>query len=263
MDGPARVSPRGMPLAIDVAMARRNAAHERRPSPRQAAAPVVPAHERYLQRAQELRGLALQDRFARIFETNLWGSDASVSGSGSAPEETRVLRSQLPPLLRRLHVTTMLDIPCGDFGWMRKVDLDGIAYTGADIVAELVERNRRAYGNVWRRFAVLDLTTDPLPAVDLVFCRDCLVHLSNAHIGEALRNVHASGATWLLTTTFPAHWQDGDLEDGDWRPLNLEGPPFCLPPPSALVNEGCSEHDGAFADKSLGLWRIADLAHCV
>lgn len=254
-----------MPLAIDVAMAmaRRRALDERRPSPRQPAPIEVPAHVRYLQRAHELRGLALRERFARIFETNLWGSDASVSGSGSAPDQTRVLRSQLPPLLRRLRVATMLDIPCGDFGWMHKVDLDGIAYTGADIVPDLVERNRRVYGNTWRRFAVLDLTTDSLPAVDLVFCRDCLVHLSNAHIREALRNVYASSATWLLTTTFPAHWQEDDLEDGDWRPLNLEGPPFCLPPPLALVNEGCSEHDGAFADKSLGLWRIADLAHCV
>lgn len=254
-----------MPLAIEVAIAmpRRKTVDEPIPPPRQPAALEVPAHVRYLQRAHELRDLALRERFARIFETNLWGSDASVSGSGSAPEETRVLRSRLPPLLRRLRVTTMLDIPCGDFGWMRKVDLDGISYTGADIVPELVERNRRVYGNAWRSFAVLDLTTDSLPAVDLVFCRDCLVHLSNAHIREALRNVYASGATWLLTTTFTAHWQDGDMEDGDWRPLNLEGPPFHLPPPLALVNEGCSEHDGAFADKSLGLWRIADLAHCV
>ena len=250
-----------MPLAITlgVAMARQNAGNEQHPSPRHAAPVVVPAHVRYLQRAQELRGLALRDRFARIFETNLWGSDASVSGSGSAPDQTRVIRSQLPPLLRRLRVATMLDIPCGDFGWMRKVPLDGITYTGADIVPELVAKNRSEHGNDRRRFEVLDLTTDPLPPVDLMFCRDCLVHLSNAHIRQALQNVRASGSTWLLTTTFPAHWQDGDLEDGDWRPLNLERPPFSLPPPLVLVNEGCSEHDGAFADKSLGLWRIADL----
>jgi hypothetical protein len=95
--------------------------------------------------------------------------------------------------------------------------------------------------------------------VDLVLCRDCLVHLSNAHIRDAIENLRASGSTWLLTTTFRAHDQNGDLDDGDWRPLNLERPPFGFPPPVAVVNEGCSEHDGAFADKSLGLWRIADL----
>lgn len=240
-------------------MARQHAAHKQHSSLGRAAAPEVPAHVRYVERAQELRGLELRDRFARIYETNLWGSDASVSGSGSAPDQTRVLRSQLPPLLQRHRVATMLDIPCGDFGWMHKVPLDGIAYTGADIVPDLVERNRRTYGNALRTFEVLDLTVDPLPMVDVIFCRDCLVHLSNAHIRQALRNVRASGSTWLLTTTFPAHWQDGDMEDGDWRPLNLERPPFSFPPPLALVNEGCSEHDGAFADKSLGLWRIVDL----
>lgn len=219
----------------------------------------VPAHRRYLERADEFRGLELRERFARIFEVNLWGSAETVSGTGSALAQTRAVRSQLPVLLRHLRVTTLLDLPCGDFGWMHATDLDGIEYIGADIVPELIARNRREYAADARRFEVLDLTADPLPAVDLVLCRDCLVHLSNLHIAQALENVRASGSTWLLTTTFPCHDQEGDLDDGDWRPLNLERPPFALPPPLALLNEGCSEHDGAFADKSLGLWRIADL----
>jgi SAM-dependent methyltransferase len=219
----------------------------------------VPAHLRYLERAGEFRGLDLRERFARIFEVNLWGSSESVSGTGSALAQTRALRAQLPVLLHQLQVTTMLDLPCGDCGWMRAVDLGGIAYIGADIVPALVAGNRRAFGNASRRFEVLDLTRDPLPRIDLVLCRDCLVHLSNAHIRDAVENLRASGSTWLLATTFHSHEQNGDLDDGDWRPLNLERPPFGFAPPVAMVNEGCSEHGGAFADKSLGLWRIADL----
>jgi hypothetical protein len=221
--------------------------------------PEVPAHLRYLERADEFRGLGLRDRFARIFEINLWGSQASVSGTGSVLEQTRAIRAQLPALLQALDVRTLLDIPCGDFGWMREVRLDGTSYVGADIVSHLVVRNQRDFGNDQRRFAVLDLTVDPLPCVDLVLCRDCLVHLSHANVWRVLENLRASGATWLLTTTFPAHEAVGDIEDGDWRPLNLERDPFRLPSPLTLLNEGCSEHDGAFADKSLGLWRIADL----
>lgn len=219
----------------------------------------VPAHQRYLERAEEFRGLDLRERFARIFEVNLWGSSESVSGTGSAQAQTRAVRAQLPVLLRQLRATTLLDLPCGDFGWMQAVDLGDVSYTGADIVPALVARNQRTFGSASRRFDVLDLTRDALPRVDLVLCRDCLVHLSNAHIRDAMENLRSSGSTWLLATTFQAHEQNGDLDDGDWRPLNLERPPFGFPPPVALVNEGCSEHDGAFADKSLGLWRIADL----
>ena len=50
-----------------------------------------------------------------------------------------------------------------------------------------------------------------------------------------------------------------DIVTGDWRPLNLERPPFGFPPAHELINEQCSEGNGAFRDKSLGLWRIADL----
>lgn len=223
------------------------------------ARPEVPAHLRYLERAEELRGLDLRERFARIYKTNLWGSDASVSGSGSVIEQTRAIRAQLPVLLKELAVTSMLDLPCGDFGWMRDVDLSAVSYVGGDIVPELVARHEREFGNAQRRFAVLDLTGDALPRVDLVFCRDCLVHLSETHIRKAIGNIKASGSTWLLTTTFPGHSANQDIEDGDWRVLNLEGAPHHFGNPVALLNEGCTEHDGAFADKSLGLWRIDDL----
>ena len=35
----------------------------------------------------------------------------------------------------------MLDIPCGDFYWMKEVDLKDIEYIGADIVDELIKKN--------------------------------------------------------------------------------------------------------------------------
>jgi hypothetical protein len=64
---------------------------------------------------------------------------------------------------------------------------------------------------------------------------------------------------YLLTTTFPDHDQNEDVEDGDWRLLNLELPPFSLPKPLAIFTEHCEEEGGAFADKSLALWRVATL----
>ncbi|MCC6264034.1 MAG: class I SAM-dependent methyltransferase [Bryobacterales bacterium] len=227
--------------------------------PAQDRADAVPAHLRYLERAAELKGLGLKERFDHIFRTNLWGSDESISGSGSALEQTAAIRAQLPVLLRELNVASMLDLPCGDFSWMRAVDLSGVKYWGGDIVSELIMQHQKEFGGTGRRFSVLDLTRDPLPEVDLVFIRDCLVHLSSKHIRDAVANLKASGSRWLLTTTFPEHAENREIEDGDWRLLNLERAPFHFPPPVALLNEGCTEHEGAFADKSLGLWRIAEL----
>lgn len=106
---------------------------------------------------------------------------------------------------------------------------------------------------------MLDLTRDRLPTVDLVLCRDCLVHLSFAQAQQALANIAASGARYLLTTTFTGRSENADIPTGKWRALNLQRPPFNLPQPLELINERCTEKDGRYADKSLGLWPVADL----
>lgn len=50
-----------------------------------------------------------------------------------------------------------------------------------------------------------------------------------------------------------------DREAGRWRPRDLQAAPFHPPAPLRLVRKGCSEFGGAYADKSLGLWRAIDL----
>ena len=95
---------------------------------------------------------------------------------------------------------------------------------------------------------------------DLIFSRDCLVHLNFEQARQALRNFQRSGAKYLLITTFPGSKTNAELAPGEvWRPLNLERPPFSLPLPLQLINEACTENDGAYADKSLGLWRLQEL----
>jgi hypothetical protein len=85
------------------------------------------------------------------------------------------------------------------------------------------------------------------------------VHLSFAHIASAIANFRRSGAIWLVTTTFPEWQTNRDCEDGDWRALNFERPPFRWGTPVELINEDCREADGGWRDKSLGVWRLADL----
>ncbi len=132
--------------------------------------------------------------------------------------------------------------------------------SGAGAAEAQTARLRAELPDGRRRFMVLDLTADALPPADLLLCRDCLVHLSHADIRRALENIARSRITCLLTTTFPGGATNEDIVTGDWRPLDLERPPFSFPPPLRLLEEGCTESDGRFADKSLGLWRVADLA---
>jgi len=209
--------------------------------------------------AANVAGLDTAGVFSYIYANNVWGSDESVSGPGSADDATARLRAGIPPLLRDLGVRTLLDAPCGDFGWLSRTDLHGVRYIGLDIVPELVARNSRTFAKRNRRFLAGDLINDPLPGADAILCRDCLVHLSFDQIFAAFANMRASGARYLLSTTYVEIDANEDAATGDWRPLNLTLPPFGLPEPEALIVEGCEEGDGAYADKSLGLWRVADL----
>ena len=222
--------------------------------------PAVLAHERFVADRESFAGLDLAARFDRIERTNLWGAATSVSGLGSEDIATAAIREALPGLLHRLGARKLLDAPCGDAGWIGGMRLD-VDYTGVDIVPSLIAANsaRVARGELRGRFLVADITRDPLPRCDLILCRDCLVHLSFQNIARAIACFRASGAQFLLATTFP-EWEDNsDCEDGDWRALNMTKPPFNWPPPRELIDERCEEGDGGWRDKSLGLWRPDEL----
>lgn len=205
---------------------------------------------------------ALESAFTHIARTdgfNVAGGGESLSGPGSSLAQTVRLRDALPGVLRELEVRSLLDAPCGDFHWMKDVALDGIAYIGGEIVSELIWRNVQKYSSSHRKFMQLDIVSGALPTVDAVFCRDCLVHLSNADSLLALRNMAWASRYLLLTTFTDVHRVNQDTVSPAWRVLNLCREPFNLPAPLLLINEGCSEENGAFADKSIGVWKSEDI----
>jgi len=194
--------------------------------------------------------------FQKIYEDNFWADEFSRSGPGSSLESTQSIREALPQLVATLRATSLLDIPCGDFQWLSHVALD-VKYYGADIVAPLIHQNKTAFGERGD-FLRLDLLRDRLPTADIILCRDCLVHLSFREIHSALKNMKRSAPRFLLTTTFPDLAVNVDTVTPDWRPLNLEVPPFSFPPPIHLIKDFADsqlDHHG----KYLGLWRFEDL----
>jgi hypothetical protein len=202
----------------------------------------------------------LQQKFSLIYEGNTFGGKESRSGAGSDLQQTREIRRVLPELIKEFNIQTMMDAPCGDLFWMQTMQLGVKTYIGVDIVNTLIEKNQHDFGNDTREFMCLNLAGDELPCVDLIFCRDCLVHLNFADVQKVLSNFKRSGSRYLLTTTFSGRNANRDLVGKDiWRPLNLQAEPFNLPVPLRLINEKCTEGNGAYTDKSLGLWRLSDI----
>jgi 2-polyprenyl-3-methyl-5-hydroxy-6-metoxy-1,4-benzoquinol methylase len=198
----------------------------------------------------------MKEIFTGIYKNNDWKSDESVSGQGSTMDATEGIRRELPKLLNKFHVKSLLDIPCGDCNWINRVDFpEDFEYHGADIVEEVVElardNMRGRYGWNQNNFTVLDITKDQLPKVDLILVRDLFGHFSEPDLALAIKNVKSSGAKYLLATTFPSSFNTVRIQTGQWHALNLDY--YCgLPPVLEIINEG----NQMFKDKCLGLWQL-------
>ncbi|AKG21374.1 class I SAM-dependent methyltransferase [Calothrix sp. 336/3] len=220
----------------------------------------VPFDPYYFEKqAAQGKTFSLDETFSHIYQQNLWNGGDSPSGAGAHRSQTQLIETELPELLKKLQVNVFLDIPCGDFSWMQSIDLPVLSYIGADIVTEIITENQKRYEHKNQQFFKLNLVSESLPSADLLFCRDCFVHFSFVDIFSAFDNIQRSQITYLMTTTFPDCQSNEDIITGDWRLLNLEKPPFNFPHPLYLINEQCSEGDGLYRDKSLGLWKVKDI----
>jgi SAM-dependent methyltransferase len=199
--------------------------------------------------------LSMVTIFRALSSRGVWGSTETSSGIGSERAGMARVVPGLEVLLRRQAIGSLLDAPCGDGNWIRDVNLTGISYLGVDILPEHVAAARRNCENC--DFVVADITSDLLPAADLILCRDGLVHLSFQHGRQALENFRRNRARYLLATTFPETVSNVDIATGQWRPLNMCRPPFDFPAPLDLIGDWPGV-DG-YHDKSLALWAVADL----
>ena len=195
-------------------------------------------------------------RFERAARTGKWSADGeSISGAGSGMEATRSLREVLPGVLVELEVKRILDVPCGDWNWMRNVDLPVDHYFGGDLVESIVLRNRERFGRPGVEFGVFDLCIDELPAADLLLCRDVLIHFSFVDSLRVLDRLRESDIRYFASTTFVEQGSNKDQATSiPWRPINLQRPPYNLPEPSRLLIDDYNR-----PDQRLGIWRVEDL----
>jgi hypothetical protein len=176
---------------------------------------------------------SIEDRFTRIYDTNYWGENESISGNGSTLQYTKDLRSNLPVLFNKFSIKSIFDAPCGDFNWMKMVIQENpIEYIGGDIVKPLINENKNKYEGISVKFIHIDLTDKQFPKVDLMLCRDCLFHLSYNDIMLVLENFLKSEIKYLLTSSHNNTQNifiNRDISTGDFRKIDLFKPPFQFP----------------------------------
>lgn len=190
----------------------------------------------------------MKEIFSNIVNNGHWRAGTTVCGNGSTMQYTDYLRQNLGAFLEKHSITSMFDAPCGDYVWMSKTALPAnLQYIGGDIVDSLIERNRIAYPGV--DFRIVNIAEDSLPDVDLLFCRDCLIHFSHADIRKVFENIARSTIKYVLMTSY-AHSDNADIPTGGFRGVNFLQAPYNLEPPIDSIEDWIP----GYSPRSMCLW---------
>ncbi len=215
----------------------------------------------FLFSVQFLSAKFLEKVFTDIFKKNIWayGSE-TISGTAASLTYTEVIRNELPALFKKYKITSILDVGCGDFNWMKHVISNEITYIGLEVVKQIVDANNAKYKTKNISFIHADCSCDSLPQVDLIICRDLLPYIPYKYTFKIIQNFILSGSKYVLFTTY-SHCQRvnrslSKSETGGNYCLNIEKKPFFLMKPLVSINE---QYKKPTSDKILGLWCVADL----
>lgn len=190
----------------------------------------------------------MKEIFENIIKNKKW--KVHPCGPGSTLEYTTNLRLQLGKVLEKHNITSMIDAPCGDYSWMSVTDLPSIStYIGGDIAEFLIEENRQKYTNV--NFQVIDLTNDHLPDVDLLFCRDCLLHLNFDDINKVFNKINQSNIKYIfLSNWFEDAENYKNIITGQSRYINFLEEPFNFEKPIETI----VDYIDGFPRREMMLW---------
>lgn len=178
---------------------------------------------------------SLEDRFDAVFKQRLWGDEGSVSGPGSRLDNPMVIDAMkaLQHTFDWWGITSIADIPCGDFVWMHRLMSRNpqVSYVGYDIVRDLIMANTERFGAY--RFRQFDIVSAVPPYADMVFVKELFIHLTFEQIFQSLLNIKASGSRHLMVSTSfgVPNIELEHAELGYARPIDLSLPPFNLPAP--------------------------------
>jgi len=220
----------------------------------------------YIGDLKEARSLSNKKDYIKLYYESIYNSTCcdksleTISGTGSTKEQTNVLANELGHMIKELGIKSILDAGCGDLNWIKDVNMNGSKYIGVDIVDRIILDSRQKFMNKEKMdFYCMDIIADPSPCVDLIICRDTLVQLPYTEIMLILSNFKKSGSKYILMTHFSGNRKNNDVSIGQWRTLTFTANPFNFSEPIKMINEKCTECNGLYSDKCMGLWKLSDI----
>ena len=209
--------------------------------------------------------------FTSIYDNNGFGSLESKSGPGSTLDETQKLREKIKSIVKDKNIKSVVDIPCGDFNWMKEIVFNFDSYIGGDIVEKAIEENNKRYSNSVIKFISFDIVNDEIPQGDLLIVRDIIGHFPIEDGIKIINNILNSKCKYLLSTTwakkigndwFPCekndvHRENEGVDYGRFYPVNLMSEPFNLPNAEIYLEEDVVVHNFENGNrKTLALWDL-------
>ena len=215
--------------------------------------------------------MSYKEVFSGIYDNFGFGSLESRSGPGSTLEETKFLREKLKDLVSKYNIKSVVDIPCGDFNWMKEIVFSFESYTGGDIVEQCIKTNSEEYGSKRIKFINFDLLNDSIPDSDLLIVRDIVGHFPLEDGKKIIDNILKSNCKYLLSTTWAkkteqgwsncgptdVHRENEGVDYGRFYPVNLMSQPFNFPVAEVFLEEDV--HVDNFDNgnrKALALWDL-------
>jgi len=116
------------------------------------------------------------------------GLPETPCGHGSKLFVTKKQREWIPEIVEKYGIKSIADIGAGDMNWIKKTDLGDVKYIPYDLVPRLPEVQK------------FDLVQEIPTKVDMIMCLWVLNHFPYEHCQQAIKNIKASGAKYLMMT---------------------------------------------------------------
>jgi hypothetical protein len=205
---------------------------------------------------KEVGGLSLQEQWRKLYQRKIKANYPGLWGKGKSTTKYNILKQELPKVFKAYNIKTLVDCGCGNFFWLNSINWGNTKYLGLDIVPELIEANKKKYPAF--DFKCLDITKEVPPQADMLFVRSVFFHLTNDEIVQAVKNIKASGSTYLMATTTFNISENKDTSCLMLIKRNLRLPPFNFPEPVEIVMEHEPTNDKEIFS-AMGIWGIENL----
>lgn len=178
------------------------------------------------------------DIFDDIYRNELWGKGEG-SGGGSSPAITFEYRAFLQDFIDKNDIKTILDFGCGDWQFMKLMDLDNIReYVGVDCVQTVINNNVDNFGSKKIKFAYADKLEQVKDKFDLLIMKDVLIHWPNDLVKQFLDECRDGRFKYVLITnsvsTNDAE-NNEDIKTGEFRSIDINTWPFSSKAEKAFI----------------------------